>query len=236
MPIIQEIRKELKKNVEQEYKIGSQNFFREKIKLYGVCAKITRQIAKKYFVIMGGERQDKNLIFKLIEELLKNGFNEEASIAFDWTKRLTNKIDKKDFVLLEKWLKKYIDNWAKCDDFCTHTIGFFLLKFPQFLPKLKMWAKDKNRWVRRASAVSLIYSLKRKKYLKECFKIANILLKDDDDMVQKGYGWMLKEASNVFQKEVFKYVMANKKEMPRTALRYAIEKMPANLKKEAIKR
>jgi 3-methyladenine DNA glycosylase AlkD len=55
-------------------------------------------------------------------------------------------------------------------------------------------------------------------------------------MVQKGYGWMLKEASKKHQAEVFNYVMSKKARMPRTALRYAIEKMPADLKRRAMER
>jgi len=62
------------------------------------------------------------------------------------------------------------------------------------------------------------------------------LLTDQDIMVRKGYGWMLKEASNHYPKNVFNYVMKNRREMPRTALRYAIEKLHPELKKEAMKR
>lgn len=53
-------------------------------------------------------------------------------------------------------------------------------------------------------------------------------------MVQKGYGWLLKVASQTHEKEVFDYVMTNKSNMPRTALRYAIEKMPKSLKEKAM--
>jgi 3-methyladenine DNA glycosylase AlkD len=63
-----------------------------------------------------------------------------------------------------------------------------------------------------------------------------MLLNDEDDMVQKGYGWLLKEASRKHQKEVLDYVLKNRTEMPRTALRYAIELMPKELKKEAMRR
>lgn len=66
--------------------------------------------------------------------------------------------------------------------------------------------------------------------------IADILLLDQDDMVQKGYGWMLKVTCNNHEKEVFDYVMKHKGNMPRTALRYAIEKMPKELKSEAMKK
>ncbi len=59
-------------------------------------------------------------------------------------------------------------------------------------------------------------------------------MQDQDDLVQKGYGWLLKEASNKFPKEVFEFVVHRKNKMPRTALRYAIEKMSKELKMEAM--
>jgi 3-methyladenine DNA glycosylase AlkD len=59
---------------------------------------------------------------------------------------------------------------------------------------------------------------------------------DEDDLVQKGYGWMLKETSKAHQKQVFNFVVKHRKTMPRTALRYAIEKMPEKMRKEAMKK
>ena len=90
--------------------------------------------------------------------------------------------------------------------------------------------------MRRASAVSLIIPARKGKFLKDIFNIADILLLDKDDLVQKGYGWMLKAASQAHQKEVLEYVMKNKRMMPRTALRYAIEKMPKDLKEKAMQK
>jgi 3-methyladenine DNA glycosylase AlkD len=62
------------------------------------------------------------------------------------------------------------------------------------------------------------------------------LFHDTDDLVQKGYGWMLKEASRRHPEEVFRYVMKHREDMPRTALRYAIEKMPGDWKRQAMER
>ena len=84
--------------------------------------------------------------------------------------------------------------------------------------------------------MTLILPARKGDFLKEVFEIADLLLEDRDDMVQKGYGWMLKEASKKHQAEVFDYVMKRKAKMPRTALRYAIEKMPADLKRRAMER
>ena len=99
-----------------------------------------------------------------------------------------------------------------------------------------MWALSQNRWLRRASAVTLILPARKGMYLKEVFEIADILLIDPDDLVQKGYGWMLKEASKKNQDKIFGYVISKKDVMPRTALRYAIEKMPKEMKAEAMKK
>ena len=90
--------------------------------------------------------------------------------------------------------------------------------------------------MRRASAVSLIVPAKHGRFLKESIEIANLLLTDTDDMVQKGYGWLVKEASREHTDDVFAYVMKNKRVMPRTALRHAIELMPKELKAEAMKK
>ena len=73
-------------------------------------------------------------------------------------------------------------------------------------------------------------------FFKEIVEIADTLLEDKDDLVQKGYGWMLKAASEANRDGIYSYVMLRKAEMPRTALRYAIEKMPPDLKASAMKR
>ena len=120
--------------------------------------------------------------------------------------------------------------------FATITVGAFIEMYPEFLEQLKRFAKSENRWVKRAAAVTLIIPARRGKFLKDIFEIADILLEDEDDLVRKGYGWMLKAASEAHQQEVFEYVMKHKSIMPRTSLRYAIEKMPKELKAEAMKK
>lgn len=82
----------------------------------------------------------------------------------------------------------------------------------------------------------LIVPAKKGEFLADIFEIADSLLLDGDDIVQKGYGWLLKEASRQHQAEVFDYVLRNKAVMPRTSLRYAIEKMPQEMRKKAMEK
>ncbi|MCL0065300.1 DNA alkylation repair protein [Dehalococcoidia bacterium] len=232
--IINKIRTELKYSIDEKTKATSQNFFKEKIKFYGVKVSAVTKISKEYFKQINSK--PKSEIFNLCEILWQSGFIEESFIACNWSYYVHNKYEPGDFLIFEKWVKNYVNNWASCDTLCNHTIGEFIEMYPEFLVKLKNFAKSDNRWMRRASSVTLIIPAKKGKFLNDILEIADILLLDKDDLVQKGYGWMLKAASEANQREIFDYVIKNKSIMPRTALRYAIKKMPKDLKSKAMDR
>lgn len=234
LKILTNIRKELKKNSDKKTKESSKRFFKEEVVLYGVKSAIVSKIAKKYFQEI--KELNKKELFLICEELLKSNYCEEAYIVSNWLPKKIDILEKKDIKIFKKWIDLYINNWAKCDGFCNHTIGDLLEKFPEILPEIKSWSKSKNKWLKRASAVSLILPARRGKYLTDVFEISDVLLLDAEDMVLKGYGWLLKEASRKHQKKVLAYVLKNKKIMPRTSLRYAIELMPEELRQKALKK
>ena len=228
------VRQELLQSIDEKTRESAQRFFKEEVKFHGVKSALVKKIATKYFREI--KDRDKNEIFSLCENLLHTNFGEEAFIAFEWSYSLRRQFVPEDFLVFERWVNLYVDNWAKCDTLCNHTLGTFVETYPQFMENLAVWARAENRWLRRASAVTLILPARKGLFLKEVFEISDILLTDRDDMVQKGYGWLLKEASRKHQAEVFDYVMKWKAKMPRTALRYAIEKMPEEMKKKAMAR
>lgn len=232
--VIAEIRKSLRESADEKTKSSAQRFFKEKIECYGVKSFTVEKIAKEFFKRVEGLGKKK--IFEMCEELFKSNFEEEAWIAANWVYFVRDDFSESDIKIFERWIEEYINDWAKCDTFCNHAVGALVEKFPANIEKLKVWARSKNLWMRRAAAVTLIIPARRGKFLKDIFQIADILLTDKEDLVQKGYGWMLKAASQAHQQEVFEFVMKNKGVMPRMALRYAIEKMPENLRKEAMKR
>jgi len=228
------IRQELRQQADARTRESVQSFFKEKVAAYGVKTAIVAKIAQKYFPEV--RPLGKKEIFALCEELLESDYTEEAFVAFEWAYRLRDQYEPSDFVVFERWLEKYVNNWAKCDTLCNHAIGSFVQKYPQFIENLKSWTGSDNRWLRRAAAATLIIPAKQGEFLEDIFEIADSLLQDKDDLVQKGYGWMLKEASRTHQKEVYDYVLRNKNLMPRTALRYAIEKMPPDLRRVAMEK
>jgi len=230
--IIERLRQDLIKNADEKTKLSGERFFKEEVKMYGVKSAVGSRIAREHYKVI--QDKSKSHIFSLCEELWKSGIMEESFVACNWSYSVRKDYAPADFVIFEGWVNNYVKNWASCDTLCNHTIGTFIDMYPEFLTGLKRWVLSDNRWVKRASSVSLIIPAKNGKFLDDIFEIADILLTDKDDMVQKGYGWMLKAASKTHEKDVFNYVIKHKYSIPRTSLRYAIGKMPNELKATAM--
>jgi 3-methyladenine DNA glycosylase AlkD len=228
------LRKALKENADEKLQNVHQHFFKENISCYGYKSADVGKLAKTYLAQLNG--LSKNDVFALCEELWQSGMMEEAQIACCWSETLHKQYEPSDFKVFERWVTRYVSNWAMCDTLCNHTVGDFVMMYPQFIEELKRWATSENRWTRRAAAVSLIIPARRGLFLDDIFEIAGTLLSDTDDMVQKGYGWMLKAASQAHEQAVFDYVISKKATMPRTAYRYAIEKMSPERKKKAMEK
>jgi 3-methyladenine DNA glycosylase AlkD len=232
--IIEQVKSALETVSSEQNRLSGQRFFKENVCLIGVKSSDVRNISKVCYDLVRDVKKDK--LFELCEELWQSNCMELCFIACDWSLKRKKEFVEVDFEVFENWVSSYITNWATCDTFCNHNVGEFVMKFPKYLERLKIWAKSDNRWVKRAAAVSLIIPARKGLFHKEIYQIADILLLDFDDMVQKGYGWMLKSASQYDQKAVFDYVCSKKSVMPRTALRYAIEKMPEDMRKIAMQK
>ena len=233
-PVIARIRQDLDGLADEQIRSSMQRFFKEDVSGYGVKTPVVSALAKRYWKEIKSREKDE--IFALCEELYRSGKIEESFVVSTWAYALSDRFDKKDITVFRRWIDTYIKNWASCDGFCNHALGEFFENYPECTGELRDWTQSENRWMRRAAAVSLIVPAKHGKFLPEAIEIADLLLIDTDDMVQKGYGWLLKEASRQHQDEIFSYVMRNKTVIPRTALRYAIELMPKELRAEAMKK
>ena len=232
--LLPEIRKTLTLNVDEKTLLTGKRYFKEEVTLYGVRIPVVNKISKEFYSLL--KDQSKQEIFSLCEALWKSGYNEEACIACNWSYYLHKQYEPSDLLIFEKWIEQYVKNWASCDTLCNHSVGTLLEMYPEKISLLKKWAASDNRWMKRAAAVSLIIPARKGMFLEDIFEIATILLYDKDDLVQKGYGWMLKAASESHEDEVYEFVFSKKQVMPRTSLRYAIEKMSEKHKKEAMKK
>jgi len=231
--IVKKLKREIKAADRSQNRINYQQFHKEKLKEpEGLRAAVLRDISSRGYREIKSEPLD--AILHLCDRLMASDERYMRFFAFEWALKSKRHYRIGEFKRFERWLKTYVSNWGSCDHLCTGPIGVLVAQYPELAVKARPWRRSRNRWVRRGAAVSLIMPVRQRLLLNEVFRTADALLEDQDDMVQKGYGWMLKEASNRFPDEVFAYVMKHKARMPRTALRYAIEKLPPTRRKQAM--
>lgn len=173
--------------------------------------------------------EDKHIdnVLAVCEHLLDEREWALGVIAYDWAYRVRKQYTQKTFFIFENWLKKYVTGWGDCDDFCTHAFGELLSQNNELFTYVLKWTEHPDFFVRRASAVILIYPIRHNKYKNiNPFMISDKLMNDNHYLVLKGYGWMLKVLSEAEPDKVYEYLIKNKNTMPRLAYRYALEKLP----------
>ena len=176
-------------------------------------------------------KQYADIDLKEVEILLKNKWHEIRVLA---VKILALKFGSKKTSDQEKtriykfYLKKtkYINNWDLVDISCHYVVGSFLLNKKAEAKKiLSKLAKSKSLWERRIAIIST-YAFIRNNDLDLTYDIADMLLKDEHDLMHKAVGWMLREAGKKDEVRLKDYLTKNITKMPRTSLRYAIERFP----------
>jgi 3-methyladenine DNA glycosylase AlkD len=149
---------------------------------------------------------------------------DEAALAARILERFQQQLGPEHFPTFDRWVDT-LNDWASCDSLCTQVIGPVVCRHPALVRRLRPWTRSAERWRRRASMVSLIPLARTGDRLSEVLEMADRLLGDADDMVRKGVGWLLKEATRRRADEIVAYLIANRERTSRLVLRYASEKL-----------
>ena len=216
-----QIQKDLRKSANPRKAKVLQRFFKTGPGQYGegdvflgITVPESRKIARKY----------ENSSFQEIEKLLESKVHEERLVALLILVEKYNNISERQDII-EFYLKntKYINNWDLVDLSSDKILGEYLLDKEKSV--LYNLAKSNNIWERRIAIVST-YSFIKNNEFNETIKISKMLLDDKHDLIHKAVGWMLREVGkrDLAAEELF--LRENYKKMPRTMLRYAIERFP----------
>jgi 3-methyladenine DNA glycosylase AlkD len=140
---------------------------------------------------------------------------------------------------LPKWKRWLADghssNWATTDAICGLLIGPLLVAYPSVATRLRAWSRARSLWVRRASVVGLIPLARRGEALDILYANASALHADDEDLIQKAVGWALREAGKADADRLERYLRKNGPCIPRTTVRYAIERFPPAKRAELLR-
>jgi 3-methyladenine DNA glycosylase AlkD len=231
--IAAEIRRALKHGGSSVHAAGVQWFFKDEIQSHGWYTANLRRAARS---VRHEILRDHDLAFllKVADELFSGSVLEEKIFAVFLLENLTANCGNSEFKLFTCWLDR-IGSWADHDALVHDLIAPMVVENPARVKQVFQWAKSGNRWRRRAACVALIRGTRKKMFFPEIQKLSDSLLADQDDMVQKGLGWLLRETAKYDPKRTVPYLMKIRTHAPRLVLRTACETLPAETKTKILK-
>ena len=226
--IARHIRRVLKDGGSAPHTVEVQRFFKHEVTSRGWYTAELRKVAVRFRRAIAAE-YGLPFLLQVADQLFRGEVLEEKNFAVMLLEDTTQQFGPREFRLFESWLDR-AGSWADHDALVHCLVGPMIAADDRYLPRPSRWAKKRSTWHRRAAAVSLIHSTRQHKNFDHIQKVTQLLLSSDDDMVQKGLGWLLREAAKANREQTVAYLVTIRERTPRLVLRTACETLPAELR------
>ena len=216
--------KEKAKFLQKFFKTGKGQYAEGDI-FWGIKVPETRQIAKTY----------RNIPFSEIEKVIANPIHEVrlcALLILVERFKKSNETDRKTIVDFYLSNTQHINNWDLVDLSCYNILGNYLLDKPRDI--LYRLAKSKNMWEQRIAIVSTWIFIRNREF-EDTLAISEMLLDHPHDLIHKAVGWMLRELAKRNEDVMLNFIEIHYNNLSRTTLRYAIERLPEDVRKNILK-
>jgi 3-methyladenine DNA glycosylase AlkD len=224
------VRRVLKDGGSAPHSAEVQWFFKEEVKSRGWYTAELRKVAVRFRRTILRELGPGFLI-RVADRLFTGDILEEKVFAVFLLENQTANFGDREFKRFASWIDR-VSSWADHDALAHYLLSPMVAAEPSRAREIFRWAKSRNRWRRRAACVSLIRAAREERLFPEIVRLSNFLLNDQDDMVQKGLGWLLRETAKADAKRTIPYLIKIRDRAPRLVLRTACETLtPAQRKK-----
>jgi len=169
---------------------------------------------------------NRDFLVQVADQLFSGPVLEEKIFAVFLLEKLTGEFGDAEFRVFESWLPR-ISSWADHDALVHYLIAPMVAAQPSHTSNVFRWARSRNRWHRRAACVALVHGTRQKMFFSEITQLSDLLLSDEDEMVQKGLGWLLRETAKADASRTVPYLMRIREHAPRLVVRTACETLPA---------
>jgi 3-methyladenine DNA glycosylase AlkD len=209
-----------------------QRFFQEEVQSRGWYTAELRRVAVDYrrSILM---EMGQDFLVKVADDLFSGDVLENKVFAVCLLETLAEGLGDAEFQLVQKWLER-ISSWADHDAVVHYLIASMIRARPARARVVFRWAKSPDRWHRRAACVALIQGTRKKMFFPEITRLSGALLSEEDEIVQKGLGWLLRETTKYNTRRAVPYLKKIRKVAPRLVLRTACETLPAAVKQSVL--
>jgi 3-methyladenine DNA glycosylase AlkD len=220
---VQGIREHLRAHGSKEHARGVQWFFKEEVRSHGWYTGDLRRYAAAQRRGIGSPE----VLLRVADRLFRGRVLEEKIVAVMLLEKSVAAYGERKFKVFEGWLDR-VSSWADHDALAYYLLGPLIAADLSRAQRVFVWARSRNRWRRRASAVALIRAARTGAACDEITRISRMLLTDEDDMVQKGLGWLLRESVKANREGTVPLLISIRDRAPRLVLRTACETLAAS--------
>lgn len=233
--IADHIRRVLKDGGSAPHSEDAQRFFKEEVQSRGWYTAELRKFAIRFRRSIARER-GMDFLVQIADKLFSGRILEEKVMAVFLLEKQTKNFGDREFQLFASWLDR-VTGWADHDALAHYLLAPMVAASPARCRQVFQWAKSRNRWRRRAACVALIRGARERRFFEQIVRLSNQLLHnhDEDDMVQKGLGWLLRETAKADPKRTVPYLMKIRKNAPRLVLRTACETLPGATRQRVLR-
>jgi 3-methyladenine DNA glycosylase AlkD len=230
--IANHIRRVLKDGGSTPHSAEVQRFFKEEIRSRGWYTAELRKFAVRFRRSILRER-GMDFLLQVADELFSGRILEEKIMAVFLLENQTDSLGDREFQLFASWIDR-ISSWSDHDSLVHCLLSPMVSAKAGRCREVFEWAKSPNRWRRRAACVALIRGARERRFRPQIVRLSNQLLNDEDDMVQKGLGWLLREAAKADREGTLPYLMKIREKAPRLVLRTACETLPSDMRRQVL--
>lgn len=218
---------------DEERAAGTQRYFKKPVRAYGVTGGVLKEWTKEFVRARRGEWGVEQAV-GFCQGMLDDPHLEARGTGYQVVAAFVKHAGPELLRDVEGWLEDYCGNWALVDNLATSVLSPLLRKYPELIPEVERWTSSSNPWLRRGAPVGLVKLARRGEHLDAAYQIATSLLGDEEDLLHKAVGWLLREAGKTDRDRLERYLLEQGPRLPRTTLRYAIEGFPRGERKRLL--
>ena len=207
----------------------------EKVPMYGIKTPDLRAIERGLYQSVRKEWGYAEAV-AFCELLMPRRYIETKGLALMLLARYHRQYEEELLNRAKHWLESdFCGNWAVTDQLSTQIVSRLIDRFEPLASTVESWNRSPNLWVRRASVVSFVKPSGKGRHLDRVYRIVTALLPDGHDLMHKAGGWLLREAGKADAARLERYLLEYGPTIPRTTVRYAIERFPEARRRRILK-
>ncbi len=202
---------------------SNQRFFKTPVALLGIETAVVRRLARDWQRRLRPQWTAADAV-ELCDLLMREKEHELKAVGVLILSAFAAELDLALLPRVEGWLTRHCDNWALVDALAPALVSPLLARYPAAVRRCASWTKSRSLWLRRAAIVAFVPHARKGRLLDEAFLVVERLLSDREDLIHKALGWLLREIAKVAPERVAAFLLERRARVPRTTVRYAVER------------